>query len=184
MHQLTFLMFDPKLITTIGPMNAESEDAVWAETRWERRADASNAIREVTSKGIVQEAEDLTQGHHPDQAEVHLEVTDADTEEIMAEAQESTEEVQVIQEALAAEVLTREELREAEAEVTVWARADQCLAEEEAEVTVLAASQSQSADLRDRDQTRDPRVVLLMMCQMEASTRTRALQSTKWKMLS
>ena len=86
-------MFDPKLITILGQMNAESEDAVWAETKWERRADASNAIREATSREIVQEAEDLTQGHHQDQAEALPGVIDADTEEIMEEAKESTEEV-------------------------------------------------------------------------------------------
>ena len=87
---------------------------------------------------------------------------DADTEEIMEEAKESTEEVQVIQEAPVAEALTRENQREAEAEVTAQARADQRLGEEEAEVTVVAASRSQLADLRNRSQNRDPRVLLMM----------------------
>ena len=87
---------------------------------------------------------------------------DADIEEIMEEAKESTEEVQVIQEAPVAEALTRENQREAEAEVTAQARADQLLVEEEAEVTVVAASRSQLADLRNRGQNRDPRVLLMM----------------------
>ena len=108
---------------------------------------------------------------------------DVDTEEIMEEAKESTEEVQVIQGAPVVEVLTREDQREAEAEVIAQVRADQRLVEKEAEVTVVAANRSQLADLRNRDQSRDPRV-LLMMCQTEASTRTKVLQSTEWKMLS
>ena len=68
----------------------------------------------------------------------------------------------MIQEAPVAEALTRENQREAEAEVTAQARADQLLVEEEAEVTVVAASRSQLADLRNRGQNRDPRVLLMM----------------------